>query len=154
MVGDVNQSIFGFRGASCGLVDRFLGEHPQARIIRLEDNYRSGQKILDLANQVVESAPRALVLTSAKKHASVAHLVPLAECALSESAFILDWIRRKTERGVKPSEVAILSRSSRSIETVELALKLQKIPLPQIRRSDAGRRGGGEGFHRLPAARL
>jgi DNA helicase-2/ATP-dependent DNA helicase PcrA len=47
---------------------------------------------------------------------------------VSESAFILDWIRRKTERGVKPSEVAILSRSSRSIETVELALKLQKIP--------------------------
>jgi DNA helicase-2/ATP-dependent DNA helicase PcrA len=127
VVGDVNQSIFGFRGASCGLVDQFIGEHPQARIIRLEDNYRSGQKILDLANKVVESAPRALVLTSAKKHESVAHLVPLPN-AVSESAFILDWIRRKTERGVKPSEIAILSRSSRSIETVELALKLQKIP--------------------------
>ncbi len=127
VVGDVNQSIFGFRGASCGLVDRFLGEHPKARIIRLEDNYRSGQKILDLANQVVASAPRALVLTSAKKHASVAHLVPQANAAC-ESAYILEWIRRKTERGIKPSEIAILSRSSRSIETVELALKLQKIP--------------------------
>ena len=127
VVGDVNQSIFGFRGASCSLVDQFIGEHPQARIIRLEDNYRSGQKILDLANKVVESAPRALVLTSAKKHESIAHLVGLPT-PVSESAFILDWIRRKTERGVKPSEVAILSRSSRSIESVELALKLQKIP--------------------------
>lgn len=127
VVGDVNQSIFGFRGASCGLVDRFLSEHPQARIIRLEDNYRSGQKILDLANKVVESAPRALVLNSAKKHESQSHLVALPN-AVSESAFILDWIRRKTERGAKPSEIAILSRSSRSIETVELALKFQKIP--------------------------
>ncbi len=127
VVGDVNQSIFGFRGASCGLVDQFIGEHPQARIIRLEDNYRSGQKILDLANKVVESAPRALVLHSAKKHESAAHLVALPT-AVSESAFILDWIRRKTERGVKPAEVAILARSSRSIESVEMALKLQKIP--------------------------
>jgi DNA helicase-2/ATP-dependent DNA helicase PcrA len=127
VVGDVNQSIFGFRGASCGLVDRFLSEHPQARIIRLEDNYRSGQKILDLANRVVESAPRALVLNSAKKHESQSHLVALPN-SISESAFILDWIRKKMERGTKPAEIAILSRSSRSIETVELALKFQKIP--------------------------
>jgi DNA helicase-2/ATP-dependent DNA helicase PcrA len=126
VVGDVNQSIFGFRGASCGLVDLFLSEHPKARIIRLEDNYRSGQKILDLANRVVESAPRALVLTSAKKHESQSHLVALPN-AISESAFILDWIRKKMERGAKPSEIAILSRSSRSIEAVELALKFQKI---------------------------
>ena len=127
VVGDVNQSIFGFRGASCGLVDLFLSEHPKARIIRLEDNYRSGQKILDLANRVVESAPRALVLTSAKKHESQAHLMSLPN-SVSESAFILDWIRKRMERGVKPAEIAILSRSSRSIETVELALKFQKIP--------------------------
>jgi DNA helicase-2/ATP-dependent DNA helicase PcrA len=126
VVGDVNQSIFGFRGASCGLVDLFLSEHPGARIIRLEDNYRSGQKILDLANGVVESAPRALVLTSAKKHESQAHLVALPN-SVSEAGFILDWVRKRTERGVRPSEIAILSRSSRSIETVELALKFQKI---------------------------
>jgi DNA helicase-2/ATP-dependent DNA helicase PcrA len=126
VVGDVNQSIFGFRGASCSLVDLFLKEHPQARIIRLEDNYRSGQKILDLANRVVESAPQALVLTSARKHESESHLMALPN-SVSESAFILDWIRKKTERGTKPSEIAILSRSSRSIETVEMALKLQKI---------------------------
>jgi DNA helicase-2/ATP-dependent DNA helicase PcrA len=126
VVGDVNQSIFGFRGASCSLVDLFLKEHPKARIIRLEDNYRSGQKILDLANRVVESAPQALVLTSARKHESESHLMALPN-AVSESAFILDWIRKKTERGTKPSEIAILSRSSRSIETVEMALKLQKI---------------------------
>jgi DNA helicase-2/ATP-dependent DNA helicase PcrA len=126
VVGDVNQSIFGFRGASCGLVDLFLSEHPHARVIRLEDNYRSGQKILNLANGVVESAPRALVLTSAKKHESEAYLVALPN-SNSEAAFIIDWVRKRTERGVRPSEIAILSRSSRSIETVELALKFQKI---------------------------
>ena len=127
VVGDVNQSIFGFRGASCGLVDLFLQEHPKARIIRLEKNYRSGQKILDLANGVVEMCPRALVLESAKKHESRTEQVALPS-AVSESAFIMDWIRKRTERGTKPSEVAILARSSRSLETVELALKFQKIP--------------------------
>ena len=127
VVGDVNQSIFGFRGASCGLVDLFLKEHPAARIIRLEKNYRSGQKVLDLANAVVESCPRALVLTSAKKNESKTEMLSLPT-AVTESAFIIDWIRKRIERGTKPSEVAILSRSSRSIETVELALKFQKIP--------------------------
>ena len=127
VVGDVNQSIFGFRGASCGLVDLFLKEHGDARVIRLEKNYRSGQKILDLANGVVESCPRALVLTSARGHASQTELIPLPS-AVSESAFIMDWIRQRIERGTKPSEIAVLSRSSRSIETVELALKFQKIP--------------------------
>src|ERR1700677_3485381 len=127
VVGDVNQSIFGFRGASCGLVDLFLKEHPEARVIRLEKNYRSGQKILDLANGVVESCPRALVLTSARGHESKTEQVPLPT-AVSESAFIMDWIRKRIERGTKPNEIAVLSRSSRSIETVELALKFQKIP--------------------------
>jgi DNA helicase-2/ATP-dependent DNA helicase PcrA len=127
VVGDVNQSIFGFRGASCGLVDLFLQEHPDARVIRLEKNYRSGQKVLDLANGVVEMCPRALHLTSARGNESRVEQAPLPN-AVSESAFILDWIRKRTERGTKPSEVAVLSRSSRSIETVELALKFQKIP--------------------------
>lgn len=127
VVGDVNQSIFGFRGASCGLVDLFLKEHPRARVIRLENNYRSGQKILDLANGVVESCARALVLTSAKGNESQTYQVPLPT-SVSESAFIIDWIRKRIERGTKPSEVAVLARSSRSIETVELALKFQKIP--------------------------
>jgi DNA helicase-2/ATP-dependent DNA helicase PcrA len=127
VVGDVNQSIFGFRGASCGLVDLFLKEHPDARVIRLEKNYRSGQKILDLANGVVENCPRALVLTSAKGNESRTEQVALPT-SVTESAFIMDWIRRRIERGTKPSEIAVLSRSSRSIETVELALKFQKIP--------------------------
>jgi DNA helicase-2/ATP-dependent DNA helicase PcrA len=127
VVGDVNQSIFGFRGASCGLVDTFLTEHPDARVIRLEKNYRSGQKILDLANGVVESCPRALVLTSARGHECRTELVSLP-AATSESAFLIDWIRKRIERGTPPSEVAILARSSRSLETIELALKFQKIP--------------------------
>jgi DNA helicase-2/ATP-dependent DNA helicase PcrA len=127
VVGDVNQSIFGFRGASCDLVDVFLKEHPQARVIRLEKNYRSGQKVLDLANAVVAMCPRALTLTSAHGHESRTEMVPLPT-PVAESAFIMDWIRKRTERGTKPSEIAVLSRSSRSIESVELALKFQKIP--------------------------
>lgn len=127
VVGDVNQSIFGFRGASCGLVDVFIREHPKARIIRLEDNYRSGQKILDLANGIIEKAARALVLTSAKKHESRTELVRLPS-ATAEAAFVVDWLRRRIERGTRPSEIAILARSSRSLETIELALKFQKIP--------------------------
>ncbi len=76
---------------------------------------------------MVASCPRALVLTSAKGHECRTEQVPLPT-AVSESAFIIDWIRKRIERGMKPCEIAVLSRSSRSIETVELALKFQKIP--------------------------
>ena len=127
VVGDVNQSIFGFRGASCDLVDIFLKEHPLARVIRLEKNYRSGQKVLDLANAVVAECPRALTLTSAHGHECRTELAALPN-AVSESAFIMDWIRKRTERGTVPAQVAILARSSRSLETIELALKFQKLP--------------------------
>lgn len=127
VVGDVNQSIFGFRGASSSLVDRFLTDHPNARIIRLEDNYRSGQKILDLANYVVANVPRALVLKSAKGHACRVEQLPLPTPS-AEASFVLDWIKKRIERKIKPAEVALLARSSRSLETLELALKLQKIP--------------------------
>jgi DNA helicase-2/ATP-dependent DNA helicase PcrA len=60
VVGDEDQSIYGWRGARAGNLKRFTEDFPDVKIIRLEENYRSTQTILDAAAAVVERNPNRL----------------------------------------------------------------------------------------------
>jgi ATP-dependent DNA helicase UvrD/PcrA len=57
VVGDPNQSIYGFRGSSDEYFKRFVKDYPDAQIIKLTQNYRSTQTILDGSYQVIQSQP-------------------------------------------------------------------------------------------------
>jgi DNA helicase II / ATP-dependent DNA helicase PcrA len=60
VVGDEDQSVYSWRGARAGNLNRFLEDFPGARVIRLEQNYRSTQTILDAASAVVGNNPQRL----------------------------------------------------------------------------------------------
>ncbi|MDK3156771.1 ATP-dependent helicase [Kamptonema cortianum] len=126
VVGDVQQSIYGFRGASSGLIAQFAREG-NATILKLEDNFRSGQKILDLANRIVSGEDFSLKLRAARDSDS------LVDCRVysspqAEAEGIVNWINHCVlKRGMKPCDVAVLSRSSVNLTLCEAYLKAHRI---------------------------
>lgn len=126
VVGDKNQSIYGFRCADPNLVDKFLKDNSDAVIIKLETNYRSGQEILDLANEVVRHTDFPLVLTSPGSKSSKV-IYKNFPSLYAEADGVVDLVK-KTKLKSKANQISLLSRSSRSFSLIEIELKRNKIP--------------------------
>jgi DNA helicase-2/ATP-dependent DNA helicase PcrA len=123
VVGDADQSIYAFRGATIRNIEEFERDYPNARTIVLEQNYRSTQTILTAANAVISrnAGRRAKRLwTDAGEGAPIVAYV--ADDEHDEASFVATEIDRLTdEEGRKPSDVAVFYRTnaqSRSIEDV------------------------------------
>ncbi|TMA41170.1 MAG: hypothetical protein E6J83_12955 [Deltaproteobacteria bacterium] len=132
-VGDDSQSIYSFRGATFRNIMEFPDLFPGTRIIKLEENYRSTQPILDLANAVIERA--------AEKHTKILHAERgaggppvLLQCAdeQAQSRFVCQRILELREEGVPLGEIAVLFRSS--FHSFDLELELQRADIPFVKR--------------------
>jgi DNA helicase II / ATP-dependent DNA helicase PcrA len=129
VVGDADQSIYAFRGATIRNIEEFERDYPQARTVVLEQNYRSTQRILTAANAVISQnagrRPKKL-WTDAGDGAPIVGYV--ADDEHDEASFIANEIDRLTdEEAVRPSDVAIFYRTnaqSRSIEDVLIRVGL------------------------------
>lgn len=133
VVGDDSQSIYAFRGATFKNIMEFPTLFPGAKIYKLEENYRSTQPILNLANCIIEEATEKYT-----KHLFTRKLdgpLPvLAEAAgeNAQSRFIAQKILELREEGVPLSEVAVLFRSS--FHSFDLEIELSRRGLPFIKR--------------------
>ncbi len=114
VVGDADQSIYGFRGADISNILEFEQGFPSARVIMLEQNYRSTQNILDAANAVIErnSGRRPKQLWTDADHGE-----PLvgyvADDEHGEARFVADEIDRLgDEQGTRPADVAVFYRTN------------------------------------------
>src|SRR5207302_947504 len=132
-VGDDSQSIYSFRGATFRNIMDFPKTFPDTRIVKLEDNYRSTQPILDLANAIIDRA--------AEKHTKVlrtrrAEGPPplLVQCSdeQAQSRFVCQRIRELREEGVSLDEMAVLFRSS--FHSFDLELELTRADVPFVKR--------------------
>lgn len=132
-VGDDAQSIYSFRGADFRNIMDFPRRFPAAQVIALEQNYRSTQPILDLANAVIESARERYtkVLRTAKSGGSRPVLVQ-AENENFQSRFVCQRILELREEGVPLDEIAVLFRSS--FHSFDLELELGRADLPFVKR--------------------
>jgi DNA helicase-2/ATP-dependent DNA helicase PcrA len=123
VVGDADQSIYAFRGATIRNIEEFERDYPSARTIMLEQNYRSTQTILTAANAVIarNQGRRAknLWTDSGQGHPIVAYV---ADDEHDEASFIANTIDTLTDNdGYKPSDMAVFYRTnaqSRSVEDI------------------------------------
>jgi DNA helicase II / ATP-dependent DNA helicase PcrA len=133
VVGDDSQSIYAFRGATFKNIMEFPALFPGAAIYKLEENYRSTQPILNLANCIIEEAAEKYT-----KHLFTRKLdgpLPtLAEAAgeNAQSRFVAQKILELREEGVPLSEVAVLFRSS--FHSFDLEIELSRRGLPFVKR--------------------
>ena len=129
VVGDADQSIYAFRGATIRNILEFEADYPSARTILLEQNYRSTQNILSAANAVISRNPdrkAKRLWTDAGDGAKIIGYV--ADNEHEEARFIAQEIDRLGDgAGVRPGDVAIFYRAnaqSRALEEVLIRVGL------------------------------
>ena len=150
VIGDPDQSIYGFRGADCRCFQRLQEEHPGVKEIHLTENYRSAPAILDTALAVIGHNPGGgRILTPHCPAGPAVRLVQAAD-SFSEAVFIAKEIGRMTggvdmleaqalghERTVRAfSDIAVLCRTHRQLELVEKCLRHDDIPCLVTGRED------------------
>ncbi|KRE62111.1 DNA helicase PcrA [Nostocoides sp. Soil756] len=123
VVGDADQSIYAFRGATIRNIEEFEQDYPQARTILLEQNYRSTQTILRAANAVIarnETRRKKNLWTDSGDGAPIIGYV--ADNEHDEASFVARTIDRLgDDHGVRPGDVAVFYRTnaqSRALEEV------------------------------------
>lgn len=129
IVGDDDQSIYGWRGAKMKNIHRFLQDFSQAQTIRLEQNYRSTGNILQSANQLIANNANRLgknLWTAGEQGEPIDVYAAFNE--LDEALFVASQINRWLEDGGKLDDCAILYRSNSQSRVLEEALIRANIP--------------------------
>ncbi|MFA5205077.1 MAG: UvrD-helicase domain-containing protein, partial [Lentisphaeria bacterium] len=129
-VGDDDQSIYGWRGADIANILRFEESFPGAQVIRLEQNYRSTNTILNAANAVIAHNPRRHGKTLWSEHEAGDKILAVqAHDEEAEAKFVADLIQDwRLTRNLRPSDLAVLYRSNHQSRLLEAALRQARLP--------------------------
>jgi ATP-dependent DNA helicase UvrD/PcrA len=128
VVGDPDQSIYAFRGADIRNIAEFEHDFPGARVVALEQNYRSTQAILDAANAVIARNPdrRPKRLWSDLGRGLPVRVVE-AEDEHAEARFVAGEITRALDEGAGPADIAVFYRMNAQSRVLEDVLVRQGV---------------------------
>ena len=129
VVGDADQSIYAFRGATIRNIEEFERDYPDARTVLLEQNYRSTQTILDAANRVISrNSSRRPKRLWTESGAGAPIAIYVADDEHDEAGFIAGEIDALIDTdGRKPADIAVFYRTnaqSRSLEEILIRVGL------------------------------
>ncbi len=120
VVGDPDQTIYTFTGATPEFLLGFAGRHPGARVVTLAENYRSSPQILDLANRLLAESGRG-PLKATRPDGPTPTIGQFADTE-AELHEIAAWCRKMGSTGVAPAETAVLVRINAQLPPIEDAL--------------------------------
>ena len=131
-VGDDFQSIYSWRGAAVQNILSFPKRYPEAQIFTLEENYRSTQSILDVANQVIAGNPDQFQKTlRATRPAEVKPTLVKVTDGGHQARYIVAKVRQLLDSGaVEPGEIAVLYRSH--FHSMELQMELARARMDYV----------------------
>ena len=127
VVGDEDQTIYTFAGASPEYLTGFATRHPDARVIALTDNYRSTPQVLALANRLIASTGRSKALT-ATRPAGPEPTIEAHDDAEAELDGLVRRARALMTAGTRAREMAVLVRLNAQIPPIEAAFTRAGIP--------------------------
>ena len=129
VVGDDDQSIYGWRGADIRNILDFEKDYPDATVIKLEQNYRSSANILDAANQVIahNAGRKEKALWTERGEGEPIRLFAAGD-ERDEAAWIADRIRQLNRQGDNYGNTAVLYRTNAQSRVVEEMLMRSGIP--------------------------
>ena len=129
IVGDDDQSIYGWRGAKIENIQKFHKDYPDASTVRLEQNYRSTGNILAAANAVIANNSERLGKELWTEDADGEPIqLYNAYNERDEAAYLVQEVRNWMNQGGKRSEVAVLYRSNAQSRIIEEALMQSAVP--------------------------
>ncbi|MEK7390917.1 MAG: UvrD-helicase domain-containing protein [Patescibacteria group bacterium] len=133
VVGDADQNIYSWRGADIGNILRFEKDFPNAKVVLLEENYRSTKTILDAANEIIKKNKVRIEKNLFTKKASGDKIGVFESWSeIQEASFVASKALTLIEKGVSPDEIAVLYRANFQSRTLEEAFMSLGIPYSMV----------------------
>jgi DNA helicase-2/ATP-dependent DNA helicase PcrA len=133
VVGDDSQSIYAFRGANFKNIMQFPNMFPGARVITLEENYRSVQPILNLTNVIIDRASEKYSKTLfTRKSGGTSPVLVSAMDENNQSLFIVRKIQDLMGEGVPLNQIAVLFRAGFHSFDLEIELNREQLPFIKV----------------------
>lgn len=123
VVGDLDQAIYGFRGADPRIIKAFPREYPDAKVVVLGENYRSTKRIVSAADAVIRNNQDRMpkqTFTSNPEGSLLGHYAAVDD--RDEADFVVKSVRSMVRKGMSPSDFAVLYRVGSLSAEVETAL--------------------------------
>jgi DNA helicase-2/ATP-dependent DNA helicase PcrA len=128
VVGDEAQAVYGFRGADPRHLRELVLELPEAGLVRLQQNFRSVQAVLDVANAVRPQGDGAPITLFSERGRGPRPALVHCHDAPAESRAVVDRVLEAHQRGVPLHQQAVLVRAAHHSDLVEVELSARKVP--------------------------